>query len=80
MREREITVSSYSCFFGYSLGPNIVDPILTLVLPISIWKGKKYLSTGAWIQLIKSKRNQLVEKSKSLSNSNKDFSNVFINY
>jgi len=39
-REREITASTYSCFFGYSLGPNIVDPILTLVLPISIWKGK----------------------------------------
>jgi hypothetical protein len=39
-RKREIATSCYHCFFAYSLGPNIVDPILTFVLPDSIWKGK----------------------------------------
>lgn len=41
-------------FFGYSLGPNIVDPILTLVLPISICNYQKdvilsniYVAQGA---------------------------------
>ena len=32
---KKILEHQFHCFFGYSLAPNIVDPILTLVLPSS---------------------------------------------